>query len=79
LKNAVAELALQLLQSDLTQDNAISVQGITSLRAGPVSLTFKDSIDTKVIPDAVWALLPPSWFTDAVIEYVNSAEFVVIP
>jgi hypothetical protein len=78
LKNAVAELAMQLLAEDRTLDNDVSAKGIRSISAGPVSLSFKDSIDMKVIPDAVWNLLPPTWFTADVIEYVPTAQFQVI-
>ena len=61
LKEATAEFAKQLIVSDRTADNDIDVQGITSVKAGSVSLTFKDMIESKVIPDAVQWLLVPSW------------------
>jgi len=66
LKDAVSEFAHQLLVSDRTLDNEVSAQGITSLRAGPVSLSFKDTIEAKVIPDAVHNLLVPSWYTNVI-------------
>lgn len=75
LKNAVSELAHQLVVGDRTLDSEISVQGITSLRAGPVSLSFKDTIEAKVIPDAVVALLVPSWYTNVV---DSGADFEVL-
>lgn len=78
LKNAQSELAGQLLMSDTTLDNAVSVGGITSVKAGSVSVSFKDMIEAKVLPDAVWNLMPPSWFTDEVISYPSNAEFEVI-
>lgn len=80
LKDATAELALALLVSDRTLDSDISIQGITSIKAGPVSLSFKDMIASKVMPDYVWSLMPPSWFTDELIEYVGVAvaEFEVL-
>lgn len=78
LKEATAELAMQLITADRTLDNDVSVQGITSLRAGPVALSFKDMIESKVVPDAVWNLMPPSWFTDELIEYVPAARFSVL-
>jgi len=76
LKNAQSELAGQLLMGDRTLDNDISIQGITSLKAGSVSLTFKDVIEAKVLPDAVLNLMPPSWFTDEDVDYgVRDAVF----
>lgn len=78
LKNAEAEYAGQLAKSDLTLDNSVSVQGITSVKAGSVSVSFKDTIEPKMIPDFVWALMPDSWFTDEIIEPALSAEFDVI-
>jgi hypothetical protein len=62
LKNATAELAGQLLIADRTVDNDIEAMGITSLKAGPVSLSFKDMVENKVMPDAVLLLLVPSWY-----------------
>ncbi len=78
LKNAVAELALQLLGGDRTLDNDVIVQGLSSLRVGPASFSFKDNIEVKVIPDAAWNLMPPSWFTEELIEAVAGIEFCVM-
>lgn len=79
LKDATAELAGQLIMGDTTADNAVSVQGITSVRAGSVSLTFKDAIEAHVLPDAVVNLMPPSWFTnEAVYLATGGPAFEVI-
>lgn len=78
LKDAQSELAGQLLIADSTLDNPVSVQGLTSVKAGSVSLTFKDDIAAHVLPDAVMNLLPPGWFTDELISYPENAEFDVI-
>jgi hypothetical protein len=78
LKYAQAELAGQLLAGDRTLDNDVVVQGITSIRAGSVSLGFKDAIATQVIPDAVYNLLPTSWLAPEAIEPVWQAQFEVI-
>ena len=79
LKDATAELAIQLSKGDRMVDSDVAVQGITSIKAGSVALTFKDSFDaTKVIPDIVWGLLVPSWLTDEIIEWANSAQFDVV-
>lgn len=61
LKDAVAEFARQLIVSDRSLDSDIEAQGITSIRAGSVALTFKDLVVPKVVPDAVINLLVPSW------------------
>lgn len=73
LKDAESELAGQLIMADTTLDNATIVGGITSVRAGSVAVTFKDSILAHVLPDAVLNLMPPSWFTDETIEPANPA------
>lgn len=83
LKAAQAEFARQLIVADRSADNDVLKQSISSLRAGPVALTFKlpgegdlqsRNADvmmagpefawiSRVIPDAVSALLVDSWFT----------------
>lgn len=66
LKAATAEFAVQLLVSDRTADSDIERLGITDLKAGPVSLSFKETAPTfalnRAIPDAVRFLLVPSWY-----------------
>ena len=61
LQQATAEYARQLLVSDRAGDSDIETQGISSISAGPVSISFTDSVHAKVIPDAVYNLLPPEW------------------
>jgi hypothetical protein len=61
LKRACAEFARQLAAADRTADSDVETQGISSLRAGPVSLTFKDDVTAKVVPDAVVNLIPDDW------------------
>lgn len=78
LKNATAELAGQLAIGDRTLDNDVIAQGLTSVKAGSVALTFKDSFEFDVIPGAVWNLLVQSWLTDELIEPALHAEFDVI-
>ena len=77
LKDAVAELAGALGTSDSTVDNDVIVQGLTSVRAGSVSLTFKDMIEKHVMPDMVWNLLVPSWYSE-VIETSTQAFFFAV-
>lgn len=64
LKFAEFELAGQLLIADTTLDYAVSAKGITSVKAGSVSVSFREDILAHVLPDAVLALMPPSWLTD---------------
>lgn len=78
LKDAEAEFAGQLLKSDVTLNNDVIVQGLTSVRAGSVSLTFKDQIFKQTIPDAVLDLLLPGWLTDELIEPAVAAQFDII-
>ena len=78
LKDAESELAGQLIVADTTLDNAVIAGGITSVRAGSVAVTFKEDILAHVLPDAVLALMPASWFTDEIIESVRLAEFDVV-
>ena len=78
LKDAESELAGQLLMADTTLDNATSVAGITSVKAGSVSVSFKDDIDAHVLPDAVLNLMPASWLTDELIEPAMPAQFGLI-
>lgn len=73
LKEAQAELAGQLGIADRTLDSDIAVQGITSIKAGSVALTFKEMVQAQVLPDAVIAIMPPSWFTDELIDYSTQA------
>lgn len=63
LKNAVAEFARNLIATDRVADSDIETQGITSLTAGPISLSFSDDVKAKVVPDSVFHLLPSHWFT----------------
>lgn len=62
LKNATAELARQLLVSDRTLNSDQVDLGLTSLKAGPVAMTFRETgVEPVVVPDAVRHLLPPWW------------------
>ena len=74
LKDATAELAGQLSGADRTLDNDVIVQGIKSVKAGSVAVEFNEYIATYVIPDAVWNLMPDSWFTDELVEPALNAQ-----
>lgn len=61
LKTATAELAVLLLMGDRSLDLAPVAQGLKGLKAGPISLDFKDKIDVNVVTAFVKALLVKSW------------------
>jgi hypothetical protein len=71
LKDATSELAGQLGNSDRTLDSDIAVQGITSIRAGSVALTFKEMVQAQVLPDMVLNLMPVSWLKDEIVSYAT--------
>lgn len=76
LKEAHAELAGQLGVSDRTLDNDAAVQGITSVKAGSVSVSFKDgAILPQTLPQAVIDLIPPAWYTEEVDEPSRRVDF----
>lgn len=57
IANATAELARQLLDEDRTKDSDIERQGLKSLTAGSVAMTFGSVASSKPIPDAVMAMV----------------------
>jgi hypothetical protein len=63
IKNATAELARLLITSDRASDSDLEVQGITSVRAGSVALTFSGSASRRVVPSALYDLIPSHWYT----------------
>lgn len=79
LKDALSELAGQLGLTDRTLDNQVAVQGITSVKAGSVSVSFKDGyIASAVLPQAVIDLIPPSWYTEEILEGAMQFDFGVV-
>jgi hypothetical protein len=78
LKDAESEMAILAITTDILADNAVVVQGITSLKAGPVELQFKDYIQKRLLPDAVLLALVPSWITDELVEQIPQAQFRTI-
>lgn len=70
LKVAQAELAGQL-HTDRSLDNDIIIQGITKIKASSVELSFRDDMDfssSYTLPQAVFDIIPPSWYTEERIE-----------
>lgn len=80
LKWATCELAGAFAKGERLDDNDVAVQGISSVRAGSVSVSFKSAgIDIiKTIPDAVFMLLVPSWLTDEIVEPAMRAEIALL-
>jgi hypothetical protein len=81
LKDATAELAGQLHLADRTLDSDVVAQGITSVKAGSVAVTFsgKSTVDImRAIPEIVHRLLVPSWITDELFEVADRALFDVV-
>ena len=76
LKVAQAEVAGQL-HTDRSIDNDIIIQGITKIKAGPVELGFRDDMDfssSYALPQAVFDIIPPSWYTEERIEEVLTGK-----
>lgn len=76
LKRAQAEVAGQL-STDRSLDNDIIIQGITKIKAGPVELSFRDDMDfssSYTLPQAVFDIIPPSWYTEERIEEVLTGK-----
>lgn len=69
LKDATAEFAGQLGNSDRTLDFEVATKGVTSIKAGSVALTFNEMVQAQVLPDMVLNLMPVSWFTDEIVSY----------
>jgi hypothetical protein len=59
LKEVTAEFARQLITADRAADDDSAK--LTSLSAGPVSMSFRDGVSKKVVPDAVRDLIPRHW------------------
>ncbi len=76
LKVAQAEVAGQL-HTDRTLDNDIVIQGITKIKASSVELQFRDDMDFSssfTIPQAVFDIIPASWYTEERIEEVLTSR-----
>jgi hypothetical protein len=56
IRQATCEYAGQLLVSNRMADSDIETQGINSVNAGPVSITFKSGVEAKPVPDAVMVM-----------------------
>ena len=80
IKDATCELAGQLVVKDTTLDNAAAALGITDVKAGSVSVSFRDGVILgKPLPDAVLLLIPSDWYTEEQITSAFGFDFEVIP
>jgi len=73
LKEATAEYAWWIQQADLSATNDVQAQGVKSVSAGPVSVSFRDPLNAQqqylpsqranagMVPDVVRALIPVGW------------------
>ncbi len=78
LKLAVAELVLALASGgDTGGDNDAAAGGISSVKAGSVSVAFRADmmLTSKPLPDSVLLYLVPSWYTDEEITGVRDFDF----
>ena len=67
LKDAHAELSRMLLTTDRTAESDVAAQGITSVKAGSVKITFRDYAPSPdVLPDTVVDYLVPSWIDEII-------------
>jgi hypothetical protein len=57
-------------------DDAVSTKGLLGLSAGPVNLTFSGRKGPKVVPDAVYFMLEPSWIYSVRNRVKRMAELV---
>ncbi|MES2360043.1 MAG: DnaT-like ssDNA-binding protein [Gemmatimonadota bacterium] len=80
LKFATAEFAGQLGVADRQLDNDVVLQGLKSVKAGSVALSFDTAglSVSYVIPAAVYNLLVPSWYTNETYEPAQVSIFGVI-
>lgn len=66
IKEATYEYALYLLNSatDATLERSQVAEGLSELKAGPVTLKFRADFDYKLLPGNVLSLIPAIWFCD---------------
>lgn len=64
VKAAQFELARLLVLEDRTTESSGAATGLTYLRAGSVTMKFRDfgDLSAKVLTSVVWDLLVPSWY-----------------
>lgn len=83
LKLATAELVLALAADGATTgDNDAAAAGISSVKAGSVSVSFRGDmlLTSKPLPDAVLLYLVPSWYTDEEVTGTRDFDFgAVLP
>lgn len=79
LKDFQCEVALKVAAEDRTLENAATAQGLSTLTAGPVTLGWKDGApNPQLIPNALFKILPPSWWYAFELKYQIKAMVQVI-
>ena len=77
IQEATAEFARQLLAGDLTGGSDVETQGITSIKAGSVAITFDQAyVQSKVLPDLAMYYLPSSWYSSISGSESNTRELM---
>lgn len=80
IRDATCEIAGQLAVKDTSLDNAAAALGITAVKAGPVSVDFKDSaLVLKALPSGALLLIPADWYTEEQVTAAYRFDFEVIP
>lgn len=76
IKIAHAEFSRILLKADRLEESDVVKEGIIGLKAGPVSLTFRDNLYTQpqVIPQFVLDFLVPSWIDQVYSQLTGNRE-----
>ena len=79
IKDFQCEVALKLIGEDRTEENAATAQGLSSLQAGPVQLSWNDDApNPKLIPDSVMQVLVKSWWFAFELKYRTKAQLAVV-
>lgn len=79
LKYFQFEVALKLSVEDRTAENPAAAQGLNKLKAGPVELGWRETApNPKLIPNALFKLLVPSWWYAFELRYQNFATIEVL-
>lgn len=72
IERATSDFAVRLKTTDFTAISSIAQRGITELTAGPVKLKFAEGFVAPVIPSAIMALIPLSWYLNSTNNQVTS-------
>ena len=68
IRNATIEYAKWLLETNPNTENQTVAQGITEIKVSTIQLKFKESVETRFVPDFVKLLIPPEWYVGGIPE-----------